>query len=132
MYDSNLGRWMEQDPAGYVDGMNAFESVRSNPVTLVDPLGLDAGALIIGPPAPPGWLKRVVNRICKFFGGPGPDFPPPVAPPINPPFGPLGPPQPPRPLPNVGTTHYQVEGAGQEYDHTICVPNHSVSSGIRG
>jgi len=33
------GRWLQADPLGYVDGMNRYEFVRSNPVKYVDPLG---------------------------------------------------------------------------------------------
>ena len=39
-YDPNLGRWLERDPAGYVDGMNRYQVVRSNPISSVDPRGL--------------------------------------------------------------------------------------------
>src|SRR5690349_12385755 len=39
-YSSTLGRWMEQDPAGYLDGANLYQAVRSSPVTGLDPKGL--------------------------------------------------------------------------------------------
>ncbi|MHC4867564.1 MAG: RHS repeat domain-containing protein [Planctomycetota bacterium] len=44
-YDYYTGRWLTHDPlgvdpAGYVDGMNLYQYVRSNPVWLVDPAGL--------------------------------------------------------------------------------------------
>jgi hypothetical protein len=32
---------MQQDPAGYVDGMNRYQDAGSNPTNLLDPLGLD-------------------------------------------------------------------------------------------
>jgi RHS repeat-associated protein len=35
-----LGRWINPDPAGTVDGLNLYEYVGSNPVAWVDPLGL--------------------------------------------------------------------------------------------
>jgi hypothetical protein len=35
-----LGRWLERDRAGYVDGMNLYQYVMSNPAGLVDPTGL--------------------------------------------------------------------------------------------
>lgn len=41
-YSPTLGRWVQQDrhPSGpYVDGMNAYQYVRSAPVTLTDPTG---------------------------------------------------------------------------------------------
>jgi len=45
------------EPAGYVDGMNLYEFVTSNPVNLVDPLGLKAEDPATNPentPRPPG------------------------------------------------------------------------------
>ncbi len=40
-----LGRWTEEDPAGYVDGMNEYEYVRSCPVGILDPEGRDSQVL---------------------------------------------------------------------------------------
>jgi len=39
-YSADLGRWMQQDPAGYVDGGSLYQVVVSSPVSWVDPLGL--------------------------------------------------------------------------------------------
>ncbi|MEK6798997.1 MAG: RHS repeat-associated core domain-containing protein, partial [Planctomycetota bacterium] len=39
-YDARLGRFLQPDPAGYVDGMNLYEYVRSNPGSASDPFGL--------------------------------------------------------------------------------------------
>jgi RHS repeat-associated protein len=36
-----LGRWIIQDPLGYVDGMNGYEYVGSSPIGARDPLGLE-------------------------------------------------------------------------------------------
>ncbi|MFM0336015.1 RHS repeat domain-containing protein [Paraburkholderia fungorum] len=41
-----LGRWINPDPAGSIDGPNLFRMVRNNPITLSDPDGLM-------PPPPP-------------------------------------------------------------------------------
>jgi len=41
---TDLGRWVQRDPAGYVDGASLYEYVRSSPVKHVDPTGLAAGA----------------------------------------------------------------------------------------
>lgn len=41
-YSPTLGRWLQRDPAGYVDGVNLYEGVRSSPIRLADPLGLDS------------------------------------------------------------------------------------------
>lgn len=40
VYNPETGRWMQRDPAGYVDGSNQYEYVASNPTKYVDPTGL--------------------------------------------------------------------------------------------
>jgi RHS repeat-associated protein len=45
-YSPQLGRWLQRDPLGYVDGMNLYEYVAGGPVTAIDPLGLSY--LIVG------------------------------------------------------------------------------------
>jgi len=42
-FHPTLGRWIERDPPGYVDGMNLYQYVSSDPVDLVDALGLCGG-----------------------------------------------------------------------------------------
>jgi RHS repeat-associated protein len=44
-YSPTLGRWLQQDPEGYVDSMNLYEYVSSNPPNRLDPSGL--GEIII-------------------------------------------------------------------------------------
>ena len=39
-YDYYTGRWLTHDPLGYIDGMNLYEYVRSNPFGYSDPFGL--------------------------------------------------------------------------------------------
>lgn len=39
-YSPVLGRWLERDRAGYVDGSNLYEMLRSNPGSFSDPTGL--------------------------------------------------------------------------------------------
>ena len=39
-YDPELGRWINPDPAGYVDGPNTYEANGSAPTNLLDPFGL--------------------------------------------------------------------------------------------
>jgi RHS repeat-associated protein len=39
-YSPTLGRWLERDPAGYVDGMGLYEYVRGGATSAVDPWGL--------------------------------------------------------------------------------------------
>jgi RHS repeat-associated protein len=52
-YSASLGRWLQQDPAGYVDGLNRYGFVGDAPATFGDPLGLD-------------WLS---NKISEFLFG---------------------------------------------------------------
>jgi RHS repeat-associated protein len=53
-YSPSLGRWMEQDPAQFINGANMYQFVNSSPVGNVDAQGL-AGAAVTGSavPAPP-------------------------------------------------------------------------------
>lgn len=39
-YNPVSGRFLQRDPLGYVDGMNLYEYVKSNPHTKIDPFGL--------------------------------------------------------------------------------------------
>jgi len=39
-YSPGLGRWLQRDPLGYVDGVNLYEYVGGNPACAIDPLGL--------------------------------------------------------------------------------------------
>ncbi|MBX3110354.1 MAG: hypothetical protein KF743_14330, partial [Fimbriimonadaceae bacterium] len=41
-YDPEIGRWLERDPAGYVDGMNKLLYVKGNAIRYVDPFALQA------------------------------------------------------------------------------------------
>jgi RHS repeat-associated protein len=41
-YAYDIGRFLQTDPTGYDDGMNMYTSVANNPVSLVDPYGLEA------------------------------------------------------------------------------------------
>jgi len=41
-YNPSLGVWMQEDPAGYVNGANLYQLAQSNPVALLDPHGTQA------------------------------------------------------------------------------------------
>lgn len=43
-YSPTMGRWLQRDPAGYMDGVSLYEYVRSQPMVLVDALGLASDA----------------------------------------------------------------------------------------
>jgi RHS repeat-associated protein len=73
----SLGRWITQDPAGYVDGMGLFEYVSGNVGTMVDPWGLMwtiEGMLYGGPGggAAPGasWEGYGATKGPTIVGGP--------------------------------------------------------------
>ncbi len=39
-YSPTLGRWLQRDPLGYVDGVNLYNYAAANPTGYLDPLGL--------------------------------------------------------------------------------------------
>ena len=41
-YDPQIGRYIESDPIGMNGGFNLYEYVKSNPITRLDPMGLDS------------------------------------------------------------------------------------------
>ena len=47
-YDANLGRFISEDPAGFLGGLNLFAYVGGNPLIQVDPTGL-AGMVVLFP-----------------------------------------------------------------------------------
>jgi len=62
-YSPELGRWLEKDPVGYVDGMHMFEYVRSKPLVARDPVGLFQD---------PGWVRlREIQMLEDLKKGKG-------------------------------------------------------------
>jgi RHS repeat-associated protein len=41
-YSTEMGRFIQRDPLGYVDGMNLYQYVEGMPITSMDPLGLSS------------------------------------------------------------------------------------------
>jgi len=83
-YDPTLGRFITRDPAGYVDGLNPYEYVRSAPARSTDPSGLktrisvneDACTITItlnigiyGKKASDALAKKIATAIRKFWNG---------------------------------------------------------------
>jgi len=62
-YDPTLGRFLQQDPMGYVDGANLYQMERSNPLAFADPMGTDSASgggsisIQVGPPPSPISIK---------------------------------------------------------------------------
>ncbi len=82
---TELGRWSRRDPLGYVDGMNALEYVRSNPLSSNDPTG-ESFMFPWGPPpisSPPKGpcrflpLEEPITSPCYGSGSDDPPIQPP-------------------------------------------------------
>ena len=121
-YAAWVGRWISTDPREFVDGVNPYTYVRSNPLIFVDPSGGNAAVLAaegalafmaadVAIPEPtdlawPKWVGYAVvaaaaGATIYFLRGPDPTRPRP-APPVAPPAPPVAPPvAPPRPAPPV-------------------------------
>ncbi|KVK96226.1 hypothetical protein WJ45_20145 [Burkholderia ubonensis] len=86
-YQPWIGRWLNPDPAGTVDGLNRFRMARNNPATLIDRDGLMPVQPSATPPPPPPPVIAV------------PPPPPPLGGVLPPPPPPStgGPPMPPPP-----------------------------------
>jgi len=52
MLHATLGRFVQRDPLGYVDGPSPYHSVGGNPITSMDPHGMDYMACARVPSAP--------------------------------------------------------------------------------
>ena len=64
MYHPMYGRWLQRDPAGYVDGQNLYEYVRSNPIMGIDPWGLYY-LRVFGPQEMNGAAHQNVERLIR-------------------------------------------------------------------
>jgi RHS repeat-associated protein len=91
-YDPTLGRWMQQDPAGYVDGKNLYQALLDAPTDFNDMTGLQAM---------PGNTYSNVPAEVPTGGVPTPTSPAKPEPPIivNPPSAGENPTYPPKGFP---------------------------------
>ena len=67
-YSPSLGTWISQDPAGYVNGANTYQSVMGNPVRGTDPSGLSPAHCECGPEIGALLEKIRTTVIQKFLG----------------------------------------------------------------
>lgn len=74
-YDPALGRWLERDLAGFVDGMNLYQYVRCEPTTLRDPFGKVSAPQTSQPAqtSPAGWSWRL-NHGPRLLDGRDPSY----------------------------------------------------------
>jgi RHS repeat-associated protein len=59
-YDPFIGRWIQIDPAGDVDGLNLYIFVRGNPITKTDMIGLASASF--GEKACVCWALKSINK----------------------------------------------------------------------
>lgn len=74
MYDPQVGRWLTEDPSGFADGPNASIYVHNNPVTFVDPNGLDADGNVIVDNIPGHVHLKVAKVEGKLFNRQSEEF----------------------------------------------------------
>src|SRR5262249_31215190 len=71
-YDPQQARWLSRDPIGYVGGPNLYEYCDSNPISGIDPLGLQgipAGAVVCPKCQGKGYVGGpIVYRYRQWLG----------------------------------------------------------------
>jgi len=69
-YDYYSGRWLTHDPLDFVDGMNLYEYVQTNPVNQIDPFGLYWMPFPSPPPPHPLTTKITGILVMRLIAGP--------------------------------------------------------------
>jgi RHS repeat-associated protein len=65
-YSASLGRWINRDPASFRGGLNLYRYVNNNPISLIDPTGLNHTGVLPVPvliPNLPGGLVGLLGEI---------------------------------------------------------------------
>jgi RHS repeat-associated protein len=65
-YDANSARWLNRDPIAENGGINPYTYVGGNPLSFVDPLGLEAGIAIW---QPVGWGESSFGHVSTNING---------------------------------------------------------------
>ena len=65
-YSAELGRWVQQDPLGYVDGGNLYQYAKLNPMGYRDPSGLAAEMMCKCGPDVTDALVELTGRMVKW------------------------------------------------------------------
>jgi RHS repeat-associated protein len=71
-YSPRLGRWLQRDPLGYVDGVNMYEYVASRPLVFTDPLGKlkrDEHGELIFKEGDLGWYEHGSGQTALYQAG---------------------------------------------------------------
>ena len=66
-YSPSLGVWTSQDPAGYINGANTYQFVRSDPEGAADPSGLLEVKIEVGIPKEFNTLIHAFTKLMKDF-----------------------------------------------------------------
>jgi len=68
-YDPNTGRWLSRDPIGEDGGINLYGYVNENPVSFIDPKGLEAVIPFPASGAVGGAASGALGPALGFIGG---------------------------------------------------------------
>jgi len=66
-YHPTLGRWMQRDPSGYVDGLVLYLYCNAKPSDTLDPFGLSPQQAVLLPTLSPILENKSDKQICDFF-----------------------------------------------------------------